>query len=137
VPNVPVKALSVVGDLGLVIFAAATCFSMIGLFQRFARGRLPVIDDISAHGYGFYFFHYPILLWLQYALLDLTVPAVAKGVIVLIGTVLASWGASVLTVRVLAVCRPLYTRGVLLLGTELGANGRFGVSKRLDERALR
>jgi hypothetical protein len=37
VPNVPVKALSVIGDLGLVIFAAAACLSMTGLFQRFAR----------------------------------------------------------------------------------------------------
>src|SRR6516162_1816480 len=41
VPNVPVKALSVIGDLGLVIFAAAACLSMTGHFQRFARGRLP------------------------------------------------------------------------------------------------
>jgi len=49
-PNVPVKALSVIGDLGLVIFAAAACLSMTGLFQRFARGRLPVIGDISEHG---------------------------------------------------------------------------------------
>ena len=132
VPNVPVKALSVIGDLGLVIFAAAACLSMTGLFQRFARGRLPVIGDISEHGYGVYFFHYPILLWLQYALLDQVMPAVAKGMLVLIGTVLASWGASVLTDRVLTACRPLFTRGVLLLGAELGANGRFSVSKLFD-----
>jgi hypothetical protein len=102
------------------------------LFQRFARGRLPVIGDISEHGYGVYFFHYPILLWLQYALLDQVMPAVAKGMLVLIGTVLASWGASVLTDRVLTACRPLFTRGVLLLGAELGANGRFSVSKLFD-----
>jgi peptidoglycan/LPS O-acetylase OafA/YrhL len=132
VPNVPVKALSVIGDLGLVIFAAAACLSMTGLFQRFAHGRLPVIGDISEHGYGVYFFHYPILLWLQYALLDQVMPAVAKGMLVLIGTVLASWGASVLTDRVLTACRPLFTRGVLLLGAELGANGRFSVSKLFD-----
>jgi peptidoglycan/LPS O-acetylase OafA/YrhL len=115
-----------------VIFAAAACLSMTGLFQRFAHGRLPVIGDISEHGYGVYFFHYPILLWLQYALLDQVMPAVAKGMLVLIGTVLASWGASVLTDRVLTACRPLFTRGVLLLGAELGANGRFSVSKLFD-----
>jgi peptidoglycan/LPS O-acetylase OafA/YrhL len=131
-PNVPVKALSVIGDLGLVIFAAAACLSMTGLFQRFARGRLPVIGDISEHGYGVYFFHYPILLWLQYALLDQAMPAVAKGMLVLTGTVFASWGASVLTDRVLTACRPVFTRGVGLLGAELGTNGRFGVSKLFD-----
>ena len=40
VPNVPVKALSVIGDLGLVIFAAAACLSMTGLFATF-RARPP------------------------------------------------------------------------------------------------
>ena len=132
VPNVPVKALSVIGDLGLVIFAAAACFAMTGLFQRFARGRLPVIDGISEHGYGFYFFHYPVVLWLQYALLDLVFPAVAKGMLVLVGTVLVSLGLSVVTERILTTCRDAFTRGILLLGGELGANGRFGGNKLLD-----
>jgi glucans biosynthesis protein C len=132
VPDVPAKTLSVVGDLGLVIFAAATCFAMTGLFQRFARGPVPIVGDISEHGYRVYFFHYPILLWLQYALLDLAVPALAKGLIVLTATVFASWGASVVTDRVLSACRPLFARCVLLLTAELGANGRFSVSKLFD-----
>jgi len=93
---------------------------------------MPIVDEISEHGYGVYFFHYPILLWLQYVLLDLAAPAVAKGVIVLSATVFASWGASVLTDRVLTACRPVFARGVLLLGAELGANGRFSVSKFFD-----
>jgi hypothetical protein len=122
VPDVPVRALSVAGDLGLVIFAAAACFALTGLFLRFARGRVPVVDGISEHGYGVYFYHYPIVLWLQYALLDLLVPAVAKGMLVLVGTALASWGLSVLTERVLAACRPALTRAVLLLGAELGVD---------------
>ena len=119
VPEAPAKTLGIVGDLGLVIFAAAACFSMTGLFQRFARGRLPIIDDISEHGYGVYFFHYPILLWLQFTLLDLSMPAIAKGLVVLTGTVFASWGASVLTDRVLEACRPVYARGVSLLQHDL------------------
>jgi peptidoglycan/LPS O-acetylase OafA/YrhL len=119
VPEAPAKTLGIVGDLGLVIFAAAACFSMTGLFQRFARGRLPIVDDISEHGYGVYFFHYPILLWLQFTLLDLSMPAIAKGLVVLTGTVFASWGASVLTDRVLEACRPVYARGVSLLQHDL------------------
>jgi hypothetical protein len=131
VPNVPVRALSLVGDLGLVIFAATICFAMIGLFQRFARRPLPVIDRISEHGYGFYFFHYPVVLWLQYALLDLMVPAFAKGTLVLVGTVLVSLALSLATERILAACREGLARGVWSLGGELGANGRFG-DKLLD-----
>jgi len=37
-----------------------------------------------------------------------------------------------LTDRVLTACRPVFTRGVWLLGAELGTNGRFGVSKLFD-----
>jgi hypothetical protein len=47
---------------------------------------------------------------------------VAKGMPVLVGTALASWGLSVLTERVLAACRPALTRAVLLLGAELGVD---------------
>ena len=132
VPNVPVKALNVIGDLGLVLFAAATCFAMSGLFLRFARRRLPVIDGISKHGYGFYFFHYPVVLWLQYALLVLVLPAVAKGMLVLVGSVLVSLGLSVVIERILTTCHDALTRGVVFLAGELGANGRFGGNKLLD-----
>jgi len=105
---------------------------MTGLFLRFARRRLPVIDGISEHGYGFYFFHYPVVLWLQYALLNLVLPAVAKGMLVLVGTVLVSLGLSVVIERILTTCRDALTRGVVFLGGELGANGRFRGNKLLD-----
>jgi peptidoglycan/LPS O-acetylase OafA/YrhL len=102
VPDVPVATLRVVGDFGLVMFVGTACFSMTAVFQRFVRTPLPIIDEVSEHGYGVYFFHYPILLWLQYALLGLVWPAIAKGVIVLAVTVVASLAASMLTDRLLA-----------------------------------
>ena len=53
VPNVPVKALSVIGDLGLVIFAAAACLAMTGFSTLSRAAAWPVIGGISEHGYGF------------------------------------------------------------------------------------
>ncbi len=72
------------------------------------------------------------MLWLQYALLDLVLPGVAKGMLVLVGTVLVSLGLSIVTERILTACRDALARGVLWLGGELGANGRFGGNKLLD-----
>ena len=119
VPNVPVAALRVVGDFGLLMFVAAACFSMTAIFQRFARTPLPIIDDVSEHGYGVYFFHYPIVLWLQYALLGSLWPAIGKGVLVLAVTIAASLAASVLTDRLLTFGGVLLTRRMSWLGERL------------------
>jgi hypothetical protein len=109
-PTLPIAILHVVGDLGLVIFAAAACLTFAAIFVRFAGARWPMIDSISEHAYGIYFFHYVFVLWLQYVLLGLALPAVAKGVLVLIVTVIGSWMASVLTSRVVASGRGLLGR---------------------------
>jgi surface polysaccharide O-acyltransferase-like enzyme len=127
-----VALLQVLGDLALVTFAAAACFSMTGIFLRFANGRWPVIDSISEHAYGIYFFHYLFVVWLQYALLDFAVPAVIKGVAVFVGTVLFSWAASAATTRLLASARPLLARGAALLGAPSVANGLFSETKFSD-----
>jgi hypothetical protein len=89
--------LRVVADLGLVIFAAATCFAMSAVFLRFAAKRWPVIDTISEHAFGIYFYHYVFVLWLQFALLGFAIPAILKGLAVLAGALTLSWMASVLT----------------------------------------
>jgi glucans biosynthesis protein C len=133
VPDAPVAVLRILGDLGLVTFAGAACFSMTAIFLRFATVRWPpIIDTISENAYGVYFFHYVIALWLQFMLLDLAFPAIGKGLIVFVGTVVLSWAASVLTNRILASGRPLLARGALLFGAPSAADGRFSESKFLD-----
>ncbi len=128
-PEGPVVVLRVIGDLGLVTFAAAISFALVALFLRFAAVHWPVIDGISENGYGIYFFHYLFTLWLQYALLSFALPAVAKGVIVLIGTVAFSWAASLLTNTIVANGWLLLARGAVLLGADLTANGRVSQGK--------
>ena len=111
---------------------AAACFTTTAIFLRFANARWPVIDSISEHAYGIYFFHYLFVVWLQYALLDFAAPAVVKGLAVFVGTVLLSWAASVATTRLLASARPLLARGATLLGAPSVANGRFSETKFSD-----
>jgi surface polysaccharide O-acyltransferase-like enzyme len=95
-------ALHIMTSVGFVLFVATACFSAFALAFRFAAGRWPICDHISNNAYGIYFFHYPFVLWLQYLLLGLAFPAVVKGLAVLAATVILSWGASLLTSRILS-----------------------------------
>lgn len=120
--------LSVAGDLGLVVFAAATCFAMTAVFLRYAATRWPAIDSISENAYGIYFFHYLFVLWLQYALLGAELPAIVKAVVVFVTAALLSWGASVLTNRVLAAARTLMEPAPVA-GPSPSPNGRLSKGK--------
>jgi len=132
-PGAPVAMLQVVGDLGLVIFAAAACFSLAAVFLRFAAvGWPPVVDTVSENAYGIYFFHYLFALWVQFLLLDLAIPAVGKGLIVFAATVTLSWAASVLVNRLLATGRTLVVRAAVLSGAPSIAAGLFSQTKFSD-----
>jgi hypothetical protein len=43
------------------------------------------------------------MIWLQYALLKATLPAISKGPLVLLGAVLLSWGVTAVIRRIPAV----------------------------------
>jgi hypothetical protein len=109
-PGAGIPGLSLLGDLGLVFFAATSTFSFIGVFVRYASERWPIIDSISENAYGIYFFHYVFALWLVYALLGLELPAVVKGLTVFVLCVLLSWGAALGTNATLASARLLLLR---------------------------
>src|SRR5436853_1229834 len=83
--------LQIVADLGAVLFAASACFGLSAVFLRFAAVRLPILDGVSENAYGIYLFHYVFVIWTQYLLLGVDLPAIAKGLIVLGVTVVLSW----------------------------------------------
>jgi len=134
-PGVPVAALRVIGDLGLVTFAAAACFGMTALFLRFAAARWPIITPISEHAYGIYFFHYLFVLWLQFLLLDFALPAIGKGLAVLVGAVILSWAASIVTSRILGSAGEVLSRAAPLLGIPSTAADRFSPTEISTPRA--
>jgi hypothetical protein len=81
----------IAADLGFVFSCAASSFAFLALFVRFARTPRKMFDSLSDNAYGMYLVHYAFVSWLQYALLKATLPAIAKGSIVFLGTVVLSW----------------------------------------------
>ncbi len=87
--------LDVASELSVVLFAASACFASLVCFLRFGNMRLRVLEMISENAYGIYLFHYVFVIWAQYALLQVSMPAIIKGTIVLSVTLALSWGVSV------------------------------------------
>ena len=71
---------------------AALSVTFLALFQRFGSWQNPILESLRANAYGIYLIHYAILVWSQYALLEIQMPVPAKAVLVFAITLLASWG---------------------------------------------
>lgn len=84
----------IAADISLALACAAACFSSLSLFLRFAIHRSRVAESLSDNAYGMYLVHYVFVVWMQYALLDVALGAVAKATIVFSVTLVLSWGAT-------------------------------------------
>jgi peptidoglycan/LPS O-acetylase OafA/YrhL len=94
-------------DITLVLCCGTISFAFIALFRRFAVARQSVFDSLSASSYGMYLIHYPIVVWLQFALLAVALSPIAKAAIVYVATVALSWGIVVALRRVPVIARVL------------------------------
>jgi len=74
-----------VAGLTSVLLALAAAF-------RFGTTRRPLAGALAEKALPIYLVHYAPVVWLQYVLLDLPLPAVAKGAIVFVGALAISWG---------------------------------------------
>jgi len=104
-PHTSPRLWEVLADSSFVLSCAASCFAFLALFVRFSRRRIKIWDSLTANAYGIYLLHYAFVIWLQYALLKATLPAVAKGPLVLLGAMVLSWGATAAIRRIPAVAR--------------------------------
>ena len=96
--------------LSRYIFVVEMALAVLGLtavFVRFARRGVPILDSLSANSYGIYVIHYLVVIWLQYAVLRIDLPAVAKGAIVFCGGLALCWGSTAVLRRIRAVARIL------------------------------
>ena len=89
-----VPGLQIIAELGQALFAATACFAAAATFLRFGAKPWPSFHGISENSYGIYLFHYVFILWAQYLLLSVAIPAIAKGVIVLGVTLVLSWAVT-------------------------------------------
>jgi glucan biosynthesis protein C len=79
--------------LAFVTACGSCCMLALALSFCFADRRLPMLDPLSENAYALYLIHYVFVVWLQYLLLDVSIAAGIKALIVFSGTLLLSWTA--------------------------------------------
>jgi Acyltransferase family len=98
-------ALNLIGGAIWVLVCASLSFAFLAIFVRFATRRRRAFDSISDNEYGVYLIHYMFVSWLQFAILGIALPALAKGGAVFAGALLLSWATSAALRRIPAVAR--------------------------------
>lgn len=72
----------------------ATSFAMLALFaRRFASGSA-IMESLSRNAFGMYLIHYGIVSWIQYGLLPVSLPGLAKFAVVFAAAVGLSWAGA-------------------------------------------
>ena len=87
--------LQILADLSFVFACFASCFAVLAVALRFISRRLRSLAGLKDSAYGMYLVHYLFVVWLQFALLGVALPAVIKGAAVFGGTLFLSWGTVV------------------------------------------
>lgn len=88
-------SLQVAVDISFAVACASGCFFVMAACLRFATDRSRIFDSLAANAFGIYVLHYVFVVWLQYALLDVALFAVAKALIVVAGTLSLAWSTTV------------------------------------------
>ncbi len=86
---------------------AGASLGLLGAFRTFARRRHAIVDSLNANSFGIYLIHYPVVHWIQFALLFVSWPAWIKFGMAFSGGVGLSWGISGLIRRIPGVRRML------------------------------
>jgi peptidoglycan/LPS O-acetylase OafA/YrhL len=100
-------AARLLSDVTVVLCCGTISFAFIAFFRRFAVMHRPLFDSLSVSSYGMYLVHYPVVVWLQFALLTAALGPIAKGAAVTIGAIVLSWGLVVALRRVPLIARVL------------------------------
>lgn len=74
-----------------VVSCVASCFGFLALFRGAVRTRRPWMDSLSRSAYIIYIVHYVYVLWLQRALMGVSVHASLKFLAVFTAATLFSW----------------------------------------------
>jgi peptidoglycan/LPS O-acetylase OafA/YrhL len=98
-------AIDLCSYLAVVLVVAAVCLGFTAVFLRFGHARSALTDSLSDSAYAIYLVHYVFVVWLQYALLGATLPAIVKAILVFAGALLVSWGIAVGTGRLSMLAR--------------------------------
>jgi surface polysaccharide O-acyltransferase-like enzyme len=105
--------LQLAADIAFAATCAASLFFAMALALRFGALRSPLLDSLARNAMGIYILHYAPVVWLQYALLGTSLPAVAKAAIVFSAALAASWSATAVLRGIPYCCRLIGEEGRL------------------------
>jgi hypothetical protein len=86
--------LQIAASVSFALAGASGFFFVMAACLRFGAVRSRLFDGLSKNAFGIYLLHYAPLVWLQYALLDVPLSAIAKAMIVFGGTLLLAFAAT-------------------------------------------
>ncbi|HEX4157263.1 MAG TPA: acyltransferase [Rhizomicrobium sp.] len=81
--------------IALVPACFASCIWGLLITVQFGRIRTGLLRHLQTNAFGMYWVHYAIVTWLQFALLAVPFPAIAKAPMVFIPATLLSWASAV------------------------------------------
>jgi glucans biosynthesis protein C len=77
-----------------------SCMAFLAVFRRIFHSAKRGWESLASNAYGIYLAHYVFVLWLQYLLLPVDLPAVAKFAVTFIGSLGLSWAVTALVRRI-------------------------------------
>src|SRR6185312_7917395 len=101
--NAPPLSWRVGYGIAFALFSGAMAFAEPGLFLRFAKTPLRLLDAMRPNAYGIFLTHYIFIIWLQYVVYDPPLSPFLKFAIVFVGTLAGSWATVILLRRIPAV----------------------------------
>jgi len=78
-------------DLLFVVSCISSSFAFLSIFKQNIHKQYNLWTNLSANAFGIYLIHYIFITWLQFALLNVSLPVFIKFLIVFIVTLFASW----------------------------------------------
>ncbi len=112
-PNNPPQWWDAAHAFFFACFSASQTFNLLALFLRFDSDGWSSLDRLRESSFGIFLIHYVPLLWLQYAISDVSLvrisqeTAILKAFIVFILTLAISWSATLALRRIPSVARVL------------------------------
>ena len=92
-PKAPPLPWTVINATSFVVCCAVISMTVLAAFVRFARPSR-VFDSLADNAYGIYLVHYVVVSWVQYALLPMAWPGLAKAFVAFGGSLAISWAVA-------------------------------------------
>lgn len=80
--------------LAFPVASAAAALCLVAICLRLLQSRDRLLDSLSSNAYSIYLVHYVVVVWLQYALLDVDINAIGKATMVFAAALTLSLMAS-------------------------------------------